>query len=65
MPNPPVRIALIGAGRIGASHASVIARRVPEATLVAVSDPRPGAAAAVADPLGARGETTVEAVLAR
>ncbi|MRJ78117.1 dehydrogenase [Aeromicrobium sp. SMF47] len=60
---PPVRIGLIGAGRIGASHASVIARRVPEATLVAVADPRPGAAAAVAEPLGARGETSVEDVL--
>lgn len=58
-----VRIGLIGAGRIGASHASVIARRVPEAVLVAVSDPRPGAASVVADPLGARAGTTVEAVL--
>ena len=59
----PVRIGLIGAGRIGASHADVIARRVPEATLVAVSDPRPGAAALVAEPLGAWAETSVEAVL--
>lgn len=64
MSRAPVRIALIGAGRIGASHATVIARRVPEATLVAVTDPRPGAAAGVAHPLGARAETTVEAVLA-
>jgi myo-inositol 2-dehydrogenase/D-chiro-inositol 1-dehydrogenase len=61
---PPVRIALIGAGRIGASHASVIARRVPEAQLVAVVDPRPGVAADVAAPLGARGETSPEAVFA-
>jgi myo-inositol 2-dehydrogenase/D-chiro-inositol 1-dehydrogenase len=60
----PVRIALIGAGRIGASHASVIARRVPEAALVAVVDPRPGVAAEIAEPLGARGETSVEEVLA-
>jgi myo-inositol 2-dehydrogenase/D-chiro-inositol 1-dehydrogenase len=59
----PVRIGLIGAGRIGASHASVLARRVPDAVLVAVADPRPGAAAAVADPLGARAETSVDAVL--
>ncbi len=64
MTPPPVRIALIGAGRIGASHAAVLAHRVPEADLVAVSDPRPGAAAAVAGPLGARAETSVEAVLA-
>ncbi len=64
MVHGPVRIALIGAGRIGASHASVIARRVPEASLVAVSDPRVGAAAEVAEPLGARAETSVGAVLA-
>jgi len=63
MTSTPVRIGLIGAGRIGASHADVIARRVPEATLVAVADPRPGVAADLAEPLGARGETYVEAVL--
>ena len=59
----PVRLGLIGAGRIGAAHAAVIARRVPEARLVAVADPRPGAAAVVADPWGARAETSVEALL--
>jgi myo-inositol 2-dehydrogenase/D-chiro-inositol 1-dehydrogenase len=64
MKSTPVRIGLIGAGRIGASHAFVLARRVPEATLVAVVDPRPGVAAQIADPLGARGETSVEALLA-
>ncbi len=63
MTDSPVRIGLIGAGRIGASHAAVIARRVPEATLAAVADPRPGAAAGVAEPLGARGETSVESIL--
>ncbi len=56
-PITPVRIGLIGAGRIGSSHADVIAKRVPLATLVAVADPRPGVAAALAEPLGARGET--------
>ena len=60
---PAVRVALVGAGRIGASHAALLARRVPEADLVAVADPRPGAAAAVAGPLGARAETDVDAVL--
>jgi len=59
-----VRVALVGAGRIGASHATLLARRVPEADLVAVADPRPGAAAAVAEPLGARAETDVDTVLA-
>ena len=34
-----VGIGLIGAGRIGASHARVIAERVPGARLVAVADP--------------------------
>lgn len=60
----PIRIGLVGAGRIGASHAAVIARRVPGAVLVAVADPRPGIAASIAEPLGARGETSVDAVLA-
>src|SRR4051794_25555510 len=47
-----VRIGLIGAGRIGASHARLIAERVPGARLTAVADPRPGAAASVTDQLG-------------
>ncbi len=59
----PVRIGLIGAGRIGASHAEVIARRVPEAGLTVVADPRPGAADRIAEPLDARSTTAVEAVL--
>jgi myo-inositol 2-dehydrogenase/D-chiro-inositol 1-dehydrogenase len=63
MTSTPVRIGLVGAGRIGASHAAVIARRVPEAQLVAVADPRPGVAADLGAPLGARGETSPEALL--
>lgn len=59
----PVRVALVGAGRIGSSHATVLARRVPEADLVAVADPRPGAAATVAGPLQARATTSVQSVL--
>ena len=39
-----VPVGLIGAGRIGSSHAGIIARRVPGADLVAVADPRPGVA---------------------
>ncbi|KQY58731.1 hypothetical protein ASD11_03540 [Aeromicrobium sp. Root495] len=60
----PLRVGLLGAGRIGASHAAVLAHRVPTATLVAVADPRQGAAAVVAEPLGARAETSIDAVLA-
>lgn len=60
----PVRIGLIGAGRIGASHAGIIAHRVHSAELVAVADPRPGVAADLAEPLGARGETTPESIFA-
>lgn len=60
----PVRIGLIGAGRIGTSHADIIAKRVPQAQLVAVADPRPGVAAALAEPLGARGVTSPEEIFA-
>src|SRR4051794_10138476 len=50
---PPVRLGLIGAGRIGTSHARIIAERVPGAVLAAVADARAGAAAALAEPHGA------------
>ena len=55
MPHPlaPVRLGLIGAGRIGTSHARVIAERVPGAVLAAVADARPGAAAELAETYGA------------
>jgi myo-inositol 2-dehydrogenase / D-chiro-inositol 1-dehydrogenase len=52
-----IPVGLIGAGRIGTSHAQVIARRVPGASLVAVADPRPGIADALGSSLGARGVT--------
>jgi myo-inositol 2-dehydrogenase/D-chiro-inositol 1-dehydrogenase len=51
----PLRIGLIGAGRIGSSHARIIARRVPDADLVAVADPRQGVAAQLAEPYGGVG----------
>ncbi len=60
----PVRVGLIGAGRIGSSHARLITRCVPEAELAVVADPRPGAAAALAGPLGARAVTEPEALFA-
>ncbi|HEX5535069.1 MAG TPA: Gfo/Idh/MocA family oxidoreductase [Actinomycetales bacterium] len=50
----PVRVGLVGAGRIGTSHATLLARHVPGAELVAVADPRPGAAEGLAAELGCR-----------
>jgi myo-inositol 2-dehydrogenase/D-chiro-inositol 1-dehydrogenase len=53
----PVRLGLVGAGRIGTSHANLLAHRVPGARLVAVADPRPDAAAGLAESVGARALT--------
>jgi myo-inositol 2-dehydrogenase/D-chiro-inositol 1-dehydrogenase len=50
----PVRIGLVGAGRIGTSHATLLAHRVPGASLLAVADPRPDAAKALATSLDCR-----------
>jgi len=61
----PVNIALIGAGRIGSFHAESVARRLVDANLVAIADPAPGAAEALASKLDARKSfTDVAAVLA-
>ncbi len=49
----PVRVALIGSGRMGAFHGRTLATRLPHARLVAVADPAPGAAEALAAELGA------------
>ncbi|WP_433018293.1 Gfo/Idh/MocA family oxidoreductase [Kribbella sp. CA-294648] len=49
-----IRIALIGAGRIGTMHAGNIARRVPAVELAAVVDPRTDAAESLAAQYGAR-----------
>lgn len=53
----PVRLGLVGAGRIGTSHATLLARQVPGAKLLAVADPRPGAAQALAASMGGRALT--------
>src|SRR4051812_7630970 len=53
----PVRVGLVGAGRIGASHAGLLRHHVPGASLVAVADPRPDAVAALATQLGCRSLT--------
>lgn len=47
----PVRVALLGAGRIGASHAELLAHRVPGLELVAIYDPMEGAAQRLATSL--------------
>jgi myo-inositol 2-dehydrogenase/D-chiro-inositol 1-dehydrogenase len=49
----PVRVALIGSGRMGSFHGETLARRLPGATLAAVADPAPGAAEKLATTLGA------------
>ncbi|OZF45877.1 Gfo/Idh/MocA family oxidoreductase [Rhodococcus sp. 14-2470-1a] len=60
-----VRLALIGAGRIGSSHAELIARHVPGAELVAIADPTPSGER-LADLLGIDiAETSAAAILAR
>ncbi len=50
----PVRIGVIGCGRIGSMHAELTARRVPEVALAAVYDLHHPTAAAVAGDLGVR-----------
>src|SRR5919202_95016 len=61
----PVRVALIGSGRMGSFHGETLSRRLPGAQLVAVADPAPGAAQRLADALGAqRAYTEAEAAFA-
>lgn len=48
-----VNVGLIGAGRIGSFHGESVARRLVDAELVAVADAAPGAAAKLAERLGA------------
>ncbi len=44
----PVRIGVAGVGRIGRMHATILARQIPRATVVAVADAVPDVAASVA-----------------
>ena len=48
-----VGVALIGSGRMGSFHGETVSRRLPDARLVAVADPAPGAAEKLATTLGA------------
>ena len=44
----PIGVALIGSGRMGSFHGQTLAQRLQGVRLVAVADPAPGAAAALA-----------------
>jgi predicted dehydrogenase len=63
MRHEPVRLAVLGCGRIGATYLEV-AGSIPEVRLTAVVDPDPGARAAAAERYGARAFATVEELLA-
>lgn len=52
-----IAVGLIGAGRIGTSHAQILSEQVPGARLSVVADPRPDAGAALAERFGARSTT--------
>ncbi|ROZ99158.1 Gfo/Idh/MocA family oxidoreductase [Gordonia sp. OPL2] len=54
----PVRVATIGAGRIGSSHTTLISRHVPDAVVAAVADPVDGSADRLAAAVGAGFATT-------
>ena len=64
----PLAFGLIGAGWIGSFHAETLARRLPNARLVAAADPVPGAAERLStprsyrDPLELIADPSVEAV---
>ena len=59
----PVRIGLIGCGRIGAMHAELISRRVPGTALTAVYDVVDDAAASVAAAFDARRASSAAEVI--
>src|SRR3954447_23163630 len=60
----PVRVGLIGAGRIGTSHATLLACDARGAELLAVAEPRPGEADRRAAELGRRARSDTKALFA-
>ncbi|MHB1783665.1 MAG: inositol 2-dehydrogenase [Acidimicrobiales bacterium] len=58
----PVRVGVVGAGRIGTLHAELLASRVNGATLVAVADARPELGADLAGRLGVAQLSTADLV---
>ena len=59
----PLRVGVIGVGRIGRMHAELLAARVPGVALATVCDVAPDAARAVADQLGVDVAAGVDDVL--
>ncbi len=59
----PVRVAVLGTGRIGRMHAELLAHRVPGASLAGVFDVVPEAAAEVASRLGVDAATDASELL--
>jgi myo-inositol 2-dehydrogenase / D-chiro-inositol 1-dehydrogenase len=57
-----VRIGVVGAGRIGRLHAEVIARKIPDATLVAVADVVSASADALAGELQVESASVAELI---
>lgn len=55
MSENPIRVGVIGAGRIGRNHSEILARHSPGVTLQAIADPAPGIARRAADELGVTG----------
>jgi myo-inositol 2-dehydrogenase/D-chiro-inositol 1-dehydrogenase len=60
----PLRVGVIGVGRIGRLHAELLARQVPGAAVAAVHDPVAGSAREAAADLGVPVAATVEELLA-
>jgi myo-inositol 2-dehydrogenase/D-chiro-inositol 1-dehydrogenase len=59
----PLRVGVIGVGRIGRMHAELLARRVPGAAVAAVYDAHEGSARDVADQLGVPAADSLDELL--